>query len=114
MHVSFVQIHNHVVLLFLWPKQIYAFCCGVQAWSGLQRELAVDMQRLWQRNLGRDDRLVADTSRFFLGHDSLAIRIASDLLSCHIASSVIGPAFISLHFGSLLEGQARHHLAVTL
>lgn len=34
-----------------------------QAWSGLQEELAVDMQRLWQRNLGRDDRLVADTSR---------------------------------------------------
>lgn len=34
-----------------------------QGWSGLQQELAIDMQRLWQRNLGRDDRLVADTSR---------------------------------------------------
>ncbi|KAL0031491.1 hypothetical protein WJX77_003165 [Trebouxia sp. C0004] len=32
-------------------------------WAGLQQELATDMQRLWQRNLGRDDRLVADTSR---------------------------------------------------
>ncbi|KAL0019585.1 hypothetical protein WJX79_003455 [Trebouxia sp. C0005] len=32
-------------------------------WTGLQEELAIDMQRLWQRNLGRDDRLVADTSR---------------------------------------------------
>ncbi len=38
-------------------------CCDVQAWLGLQDELAVDMQRLWQRNLGRDDRLVADISR---------------------------------------------------
>ena len=35
----------------------------LQGWPGLQQELAVDMQRLWQRNLGRDDRLVADTSR---------------------------------------------------
>ncbi len=35
----------------------------LQGWTGLQEELAIDMQRLWQRNLGRDDRLVADTSR---------------------------------------------------
>lgn len=35
----------------------------LQGWQGLQQELIVDMLRLWQRNLGRDDRLVADTSR---------------------------------------------------
>jgi asparagine synthetase B (glutamine-hydrolysing) len=31
--------------------------------QGLQAELEVDMRRLWLRNLGRDDRLVADASR---------------------------------------------------
>ncbi|KAK9835136.1 hypothetical protein WJX81_000522 [Elliptochloris bilobata] len=32
-------------------------------WEGLAAELAVDMARLWTRNLGRDDRLLADTGR---------------------------------------------------
>ncbi len=32
-------------------------------WSGLAAELALDVGRLWQRNLGRDDRLVADHGR---------------------------------------------------
>lgn len=31
--------------------------------AGLQAELALDVQRMWLRNLGRDDRLVADQSR---------------------------------------------------
>jgi asparagine synthetase B (glutamine-hydrolysing) len=31
--------------------------------AGLAAELAVDVKRLWRRNLGRDDRLVADVSR---------------------------------------------------
>lgn len=30
---------------------------------GLQAELALDVRRLWLRNLGRDDRLVADRGR---------------------------------------------------
>ena len=34
-----------------------------QRWEGLAAELALDMARLWTRNLGRDDRLLADTSR---------------------------------------------------
>jgi len=38
-------------------------CAGAQRWEGLAAELAVDMARLWSRNLGRDDRLLADTSR---------------------------------------------------
>ena len=45
-----MQLHEHI-------------SCCMQGWLGLQQELVVDMQRLWQRNLGRDDRLVADTSR---------------------------------------------------
>lgn len=45
----------------------------LQGWQGLQQELALDMQRLWQRNLGRDDRLVADTSRSVLLHKDLAL-----------------------------------------
>ena len=32
-------------------------------YQGLQAELEKDMQRLWLRNLGRDDRLIADWSR---------------------------------------------------
>ncbi|KAH7445277.1 hypothetical protein KP509_01G000200 [Ceratopteris richardii] len=29
-------------------------------WSSLEREMQLDMQRLWKRNLGRDDRCIAD------------------------------------------------------
>lgn len=32
-------------------------------WAGLAGELQLDMERLWLRNLGRDDRLVADHAR---------------------------------------------------
>lgn len=32
-------------------------------WRGLQEELSLDVERLWRRNLGRDDRLVADHGR---------------------------------------------------
>lgn len=38
----------------------YYFLSGM---AGLQSELALDVQRMWLRNLGRDDRLVADQSR---------------------------------------------------
>ncbi|CAK0764618.1 hypothetical protein CVIRNUC_003176 [Coccomyxa viridis] len=34
-----------------------------QAWEGLSAELSKDMSRLWRRNLGRDDRIIADTGR---------------------------------------------------
>ena len=33
------------------------------SWQGLSDELALDVKRLWVRNLGRDDRLVADRGR---------------------------------------------------
>lgn len=32
-------------------------------WRALQEELSLDVERLWRRNLGRDDRLVADHGR---------------------------------------------------
>lgn len=53
--------------------------------AGLQAELELDMQRLWIRNLGRDDRLIADTSREarhpFLDEDLLAAVAALPLAS---------------------------------
>jgi hypothetical protein len=33
-------------------------------WEGLAAELAIDMRRMWLRNLGRDDRLVGDHGRW--------------------------------------------------
>ena len=41
-----------------------AWLASLQGYTGLQQELVLDMQRLWQRNLGRDDRIIADTSRW--------------------------------------------------
>ncbi len=35
----------------------------VGSWQGLGREMELDVKRLWLRNLGRDDRLVADHGR---------------------------------------------------
>lgn len=35
----------------------------VGGWGGLGGEMGRDMQRLWKRNLGRDDRVIADLSR---------------------------------------------------
>lgn len=36
---------------------------SLQGFIGLHKELEVDMRRLWLRNLGRDDRLIADHGR---------------------------------------------------
>ena len=41
-----------------------AWPASLQGYTGLQQELILDMQRLWRRNLGRDDRIIADTSRW--------------------------------------------------
>ena len=38
-------------------------CCRAQGLEALQAELRLDVRRLWQRNLGRDDRLIADHGR---------------------------------------------------
>ena len=34
-----------------------------QGWAALAGEMAAEMARLWRRNLGRDDRIVADRGR---------------------------------------------------
>ncbi|KAG2706942.1 hypothetical protein I3760_05G125800 [Carya illinoinensis] len=33
------------------------------SWLGLQEEMKLDMQRIWKRNLGRDDRCIADNGK---------------------------------------------------
>lgn len=33
------------------------------SWIGLHEEMKLDMQRIWKRNLGRDDRCIADTGK---------------------------------------------------
>ncbi|KAI3763695.1 hypothetical protein L2E82_13689 [Cichorium intybus] len=51
------------------------------SWGGLNEEMKLDMQRIWKRNLGRDDRCIADNGkegRFpFLDED--VIRILLDI-----------------------------------
>jgi asparagine synthetase B (glutamine-hydrolysing) len=38
-------------------------CFRAGGWAALRGELAVDVDRLWKRNLGRDDRILSDHSR---------------------------------------------------
>ena len=49
--------------LFLVMHLMETCSCCLQAWQGLSAELSKDMSRLWRRNLGRDDRIIADTGR---------------------------------------------------
>ncbi|KAJ8570023.1 hypothetical protein K7X08_006600 [Anisodus acutangulus] len=57
------------------------------SWLGLKDEMKLDMQRIWKRNLGRDDRCIADNgkeARFpFLDED--VIRILLDIPLWEIA-----------------------------
>ncbi|KAF7827969.1 asparagine synthetase domain-containing protein 1 isoform X1 [Senna tora] len=58
------------------------------SWLGLNEEMKLDMQRIWKRNLGRDDRLIADNgkeARFpFLDED--VIRILLDIPLWEVAN----------------------------
>ena len=36
---------------------------AVFSWLGLNEEMKLDMQRIWKRNLGRDDRCIADNGK---------------------------------------------------
>lgn len=38
----------------------YSWC---NSWRGLNEEMKLDMQRIWKRNLGRDDRCIADNGK---------------------------------------------------
>ncbi|KAK9074571.1 hypothetical protein SSX86_007169 [Deinandra increscens subsp. villosa] len=57
------------------------------SWAGLNEEMKLDMQRIWKRNLGRDDRCIADNgkeARFpFLDED--VIRLLLDVPLWEIA-----------------------------
>eukprot|EP00658_Telonema_sp_P-2_P072069 TRINITY_DN61260_c0_g1_i2.p1 TRINITY_DN61260_c0_g1~~TRINITY_DN61260_c0_g1_i2.p1 ORF type:complete len:173 (+),score=39.13 TRINITY_DN61260_c0_g1_i2:172-690(+) len=52
--------------------------------EGLRTELQRDFERLWERNLGRDDRVVSDSGREgrfpFLDEDVLAVLASPDVL----------------------------------
>ncbi len=50
-----------------------------RGWQGLGDELALDLRRLWLRNLGRDDRLVADHGRWAPGWQGQRARVLTGL-----------------------------------
>jgi hypothetical protein len=58
-------------------------CTPAQGWQGLADELSQETRRLWVRNLGRDDRIVADTGREarhpFLAEDVVDALLATPL-----------------------------------
>lgn len=60
--------------------------CG--GWHGLNEEMKLDMQRIWKRNMGRDDRCIADNgkeARFpFLDED--VIRVLLDIPLWEVAN----------------------------
>lgn len=33
------------------------------SWLGLHEEMKLDVQRIWKRNLGRDDRVISDNGK---------------------------------------------------
>lgn len=41
----------------------FAVSYAVFSWLGLHEEMKLDMQRIWKRNLGRDDRCIADNGK---------------------------------------------------
>lgn len=44
------DMHLNILTRFWW----------IYRWTALQKEMQVDMQRIWKRNLGRDDRCIGD------------------------------------------------------
>ncbi|KAK6133906.1 hypothetical protein DH2020_032367 [Rehmannia glutinosa] len=44
-------------------KSVARISPGGFCWLGLHEEMRLDMQRIWKRNLGRDDRCIADNSK---------------------------------------------------
>lgn len=53
---------------------------GVQGWRALASEMAAETARMWRRNLGRDDRIVADQGRE-ARHPFLAEAVMQTLLA---------------------------------
>ena len=42
---------------------VYLFLLVHASWLGLHEEMKLDMQRIWKRNLGRDDRCISDNGK---------------------------------------------------
>lgn len=61
------------------------------SWIGLHEEMKLDMQRIWKRNLGRDDRCIADN-----GKEVLLIRKKICFLFFYWFGILIIPLFGSL------------------
>lgn len=60
-----------------------------RGWQGLGDELALDLRRLWLRNLGRDDRLVADHGRWAPGWQR-AEGARTDWIVCGVGEGWVG------------------------
>lgn len=41
----------------------HSFVSFFFSWVALDQEMKLDMQRIWKRNLGRDDRCIADNGK---------------------------------------------------
>lgn len=65
----------------------------MQGWAGLAAELSAETARLWVRNLGRDDRLVADRARE-ARHPFLAEDVIREILDTplHLVADLRLPA----------------------
>lgn len=51
-----------ILLLFI-PSTAYCNGLAMVRWLGLHEEMKLDIQRIWKRNLGRDDRCIADNGK---------------------------------------------------
>lgn len=51
------------ILLVFIPSTAYCNGLAMVRWLGLHEEMKLDIQRIWKRNLGRDDRCIADNGK---------------------------------------------------
>lgn len=48
---------------FVTFSSSFGFMVSKISWRALHEEMQLDMQRIWKRNLGRDDRCIADSGK---------------------------------------------------
>ena len=51
------------MLTFVFLKNTNRTKFNRSGWQGVEDEIQLDLKRIWQRNLGRDDRIIADWGR---------------------------------------------------
>lgn len=49
--------------MYFVEKYIFILFYTCYSWVGLDEEMKLDMQRIWKRNLGRDDRCCSDNGK---------------------------------------------------